>query len=157
MPGEKPDPNIRTPMQWMPQRNGGFTTGTPYTALQPDWEETNVALQTTDPESLLSTYRAWSQAREVHPALRTGSFTLLESEDTSILAFVRQSGDETLIILINPGSDPTEELTFTAPDGISGPTTDIFTGEASVTINDDGTFTLPPLDGRSGTILEVGD
>ena len=157
MPGEKPDPNIRTPMQWTPQRNGGFTTGTPYTAMQPGWEETNVALQTTDPESLLSTYRAWSQAREVHPALRTGSFTLLQSEDTSILAFVRQSGEETLIVLINPGGDPTDELTFTAPDGVTGPTTDIFTGEASVTINADGTFTLPPLDAQSGTILQVGD
>lgn len=157
MPGDKPDPNIRTPMQWTPQRNGGFTTGTPYTALQPGWEETNVALQTDDPESLLSTYRAWSQAREVHPALRTGSFTLLENEDTSILTFVRQTEKETLIVLINPGGDPTEELAFTVPDGITGPTTDIFTGEASVTINDDGTFTLPPLDGRSGTILQVGD
>jgi alpha-amylase len=157
MPGDKPDPNIRTPMQWTPQRNGGFTTGIPYTDLQPGWEETNVALQTDDPDSLLSTYRAWSQAREVHPTLQTGTFAVLESEDRSILAFVRQHEEETLLVLINPGANPTEELTFTVPDGITGPTTDIFTGEPGPSINDDGILTLPPLDGRSGTILKVGD
>jgi alpha-amylase len=157
MPGDKPDPNIRTPMQWTPQQGGGFTTGIPYTALQPGWEELNVATQADDPESVLVIYREWGQVREVHPALQTGSFTLLESENTSILAFVRQHEEETLIVFINPGAKPTGELTFTMPGGISGTTTDLFSGEASVTISGDGTFTLPSLDGRSGTIVVVDD
>jgi alpha-amylase len=157
MPGEKPDSNIRTPMQWSSEPGGGFTTGTPYTAMQPGWEGTNVAAQADDPDSVLTVYRQWGQAREIHPALQTGDFTLLESEDTSILAFVRQHDDETLIVIINPGGDATGPLTFTAPDGISGSTTEIFTGDTSVTINDDGTFTLPALEGRSGTVLMIGD
>jgi glycosidase len=157
MPGDKPDPNIRTPMQWSGEVGGGFTTGTPYTVMQPGWEELNVAAQAGDPEGVLAIYREWGQLREVHPALQTGTFTLLESENTSILAFVRQHEEETLIVFINTGSKPTGELTFTAPSGVSGSTTDLFSGEVSVTINDDGTFTLPPMEGRSGTIVQVND
>lgn len=157
MPGEKPDPNIRTPMQWSGESGGGFTTGTPYTAMQPGWEELNVAAQADDPESVLAIYREWSQLREVHPALRTGSFILMESEDTSVIAFVRQHEEETLMVFINAGSDPTEDLTFTAPEGIIGTTTDLFTGEPGVTIAEDGTFILSPMDGQSGTIVAMDE
>lgn len=155
MPGEKPDPNLRTPMQWTPQHGGGFTTGTPYTDLQPGWEEVNVAVQADDPESILSLYREWGQAREARPALRTGSFTLLESGDVSVLAFLRQHEEETLLVVINAGSRPTEELVLTLPDGVGGTTTDILTGEDGPSIDGDS-LTLPPMEGQSGTILQVG-
>ena len=82
---------------------------------------------------------------------------MLESGNASILAFVRQHEEETLIVFINPGGKATEELTFTVPEGISGSTTDLFSGEASVTINEDGTFTLGVLKVRSWAIVQVDD
>lgn len=156
MPGDKPDPDLRTPMQWSGEPGGGFTTGTPYTEMQPGWEELNVEAQADDPDSVLTIYREWGQAREIHPALRTGSFTLLESGNVSVLAFLRQHEEETLLVVINAGSRPTEELVLTLPDSVGGTTTDIFTGEAGPTVNG-GTLSLPPMDGQSGTILKVED
>lgn len=155
MPGDKPDPQIRTPMQWSSEPNGGFTTGTPYEALQPGWEELNVAAQEDDPESLLATYRAWSQLREMHPALQTGKYLPIEGENRNVLAFVRQTSEQTLIVFINPGSEPTEGIAMSTPEGISGQTTDLFTGEAGIEIATDGSFTLPPMDARSGTVVQI--
>ena len=59
MLGQKPDEQIRAPMQWSGDKNGGFTTGTPWEPLQPDFAiGKNVAAETADAQSLLSHYRA---------------------------------------------------------------------------------------------------
>jgi glycosidase len=157
MPGDKPDPRLRTPMQWAGDSGGGFTSGTPWAAMQPGWEELNVAAQGDDLGSVLATYRAWGQLREMHPALQTGDYIPIESGNQGMLAFVRQAEEETVLVFINLGSNPTEALAMTAPEGISGRTTDLFTGEASIAIGSDGTFTLPPMDGRSGTVVQIED
>src|SRR3989475_8381581 len=57
MTGSKPDPRLRTPMQWSPRPGVVFTTGTPWEAPQPDSMTTNVATQDADPRSLLNLYR----------------------------------------------------------------------------------------------------
>ena len=78
MTGAKPDEMIRTPMQWSAAANAGFTTGTPWELLNPDYARgVNVAAQIEDPISLLSYYRTLIQLRNSHPALQTGGVTPL--------------------------------------------------------------------------------
>src|SRR5512137_717052 len=61
MEGMKPDENIRRPMQWTGDENGGFTSGKPWRALDSKFKFVNVAAQLDDPASLLSHYRSLIQ------------------------------------------------------------------------------------------------
>ncbi|MCA9833134.1 MAG: hypothetical protein KC435_04260 [Thermomicrobiales bacterium] len=119
MPGEKPDPTIRTPMQWSSEANAGFTTGTPFIALQPGWEETNVAVQDADPGSLLNLYRLWAHARAQHEALRTGDFVSFDVGQRSILAFTRSTPTESILVAINMGKTESEAVRLSMGEGIS--------------------------------------
>lgn len=153
MPGDKPDPDIRTPMQWSAEANGGFTTGRPYAPLQPGWETTNVAVERDDPNSVLTTYRTWSGARETHPALQHGAFVPLETDQPSVMAFLRQTADETLLVVINLGGKPVDALTITLPDGIGGSLTGEIPGpDANIA---GGTVTIATMESRSGAIYEI--
>lgn len=153
MPGTKPDPNIRTPMQWSGDAGGGFTTGTPYTPMQEGWESLNVAAQEEDPDSLLATYRAWGQLRSKLESLRTGEFVSLETSNRSLIAFLRTLPTETAIVAINLGGEDAEaeDIAVTLPDG---DTVSALTGDAGPEISG-GTFSLPPLGARSGDVWLV--
>ena len=74
MTGTKPDPNIRTPMQWSAEHAAGFTTGTAWGSVNRNYTEVNVAAQTDDPASLLSYYRTLIHLRNNHAALRVGEY-----------------------------------------------------------------------------------
>ena len=154
MEGDKPDERIRTPMQWSGEPNGGFTSGTPWEPLQPGSEAITVDGQADDPGSVLATYRTWGQLREEHAALRTGDFVPLETASPSLLAFLRQTGDETLFVVINLGADASEAEDLALPGDLSGETTDLVTGAAGPAV-DGGALALPPLEGRSGTVLAI--
>lgn len=107
MVGKKPDPDIRVPMQWTADpATGGFTTGTPWRALNPDVTTKNVAAQQADPESVLNYYRALIALRNNHVALRTGALVMLESGNSSVLAFLRVAPQERVLVVINLGDAP---------------------------------------------------
>jgi alpha-amylase len=101
MTGFKPDPLIRTPMQWTAGEHAGFTTGSPWEDPSMTYADHTVADETTDPNSLLSLYRKLIQLREQHAALRIGSFTLVKSTSPKVLAYIRQSKEETVLVIIN--------------------------------------------------------
>jgi glycosidase len=155
MHSDKPDPRIRTPMQLSADASGGFTAGIPWEPLQPGWEEITVAAQANDPASLLATYRAWGQLREQYPSLQMGEYIPVTSDDASMVSLVRRTDEETLLVVINLGSNPTEGQVLTAPEGITGATTDLFSGEASARIAADAAITVPALAGWFGTVLRV--
>jgi glycosidase len=106
MKGQKPDEDIRLPMQWNPQKNAGFTTNKPWRAPAKDYEFINVELQTGIPGSLLEHYRAVIQLRNAHPALSIGALTVLETNHSSIYAVLRADMDETLLVLVNLKDEP---------------------------------------------------
>ncbi|HYC93369.1 MAG TPA: alpha-amylase family glycosyl hydrolase [Thermoanaerobaculia bacterium] len=95
----------RTPMPW--SAAGGFTTGTPWHAYAPGVAADNVASQANDPASLLSHYRGWIAARKATGALSKGTIAPLEAP-VSVLAFVRESGDERVLVVHNLGRSPSE-------------------------------------------------
>jgi glycosidase len=102
------DEDKRTPMPWDSSAAGGFTTGSPWFALAPGHELTNVATQTKNPGSLLSRYRELIRARHASPALERGGLTLLTSTRgrTPTLAFLRTLGGERVLVVHNLGDTP---------------------------------------------------
>jgi len=101
MSGTKPDELIRTPMQWTNEEGAGFTSGTPWEAINSEYATINVDAQTGDSASLLEWYRSLIELRNAHPALRVGRTYVAESDSNKLVAYVRASKDETLLVLIN--------------------------------------------------------
>ncbi|MGH8535901.1 MAG: alpha-amylase family glycosyl hydrolase [Gammaproteobacteria bacterium] len=98
---------VRTPMPWDATPNAGFTTGTPWLPLNPDWPERNVARLAQVPGSPLALHRRLLALRRAHPALAIGDIALLDAEG-DVLAYERRSGDERLLIALNLGDTPRE-------------------------------------------------
>jgi oligo-1,6-glucosidase/alpha-glucosidase len=93
------DPS-RTPIAWDNSPHGGFSAAEPWLPLHMDWRTRNVAVQQTDPNSMLSLYRDLLQLRRSEPALSIGSILLSEGSK-HILAYQRSHGTSRLQILLN--------------------------------------------------------
>jgi glycosidase len=106
--GNKPDPDIRTPMPWNDsEAGGGFTTGTPWRPFARGRATANVAAQAGDPASLLSLYRRLIHLRAGSPALRQGAITVLSpgAASSPVLAFVREADSERVLVVHNLGNN----------------------------------------------------
>ncbi len=79
----------RTPMQWDNTKNAGFTKGSPWLKLNPDYVQRNVKAQLANPNSILNYYKKLIALRQSWSSLRRGKLTLL-GEDPSVLAYVRE-------------------------------------------------------------------
>lgn len=93
--------NARTPMQWDDTENAGFTTGTPWIQVNPNYREINAKKQVTDPDSVFSFYKRLVQLRKEYPVFVDGRFELLLEEDDNIFAYERQSEDQKLLVICN--------------------------------------------------------
>lgn len=115
MSGVKPDELIRTPMQWNNEVGAGFTSGTPWHAVNADVTTgVSVAAQEKDANSLLNHYRTLIRVRNQHPALRVGNVVLLETENPAIHAMLRISPEETVLVLINISDKPVNNYSLNA-------------------------------------------
>jgi glycosidase len=116
--GIKPDEDIRRPMQWTPDvSRAGFTTGTPWRPPFADAAERNVALQDTDPDSLLNHYRALIHLRNAHPALSEGDWWPVQTGSPHIYAFLRHVDEEALLVILNLADSEEREYELTLPAG----------------------------------------
>ena len=97
--GAKPDERIRTPMPWTTEEYGGFTSGRPWEPLESGAPSRSVAVQAKDADSLLSHYRQMIALRMESQALRSGSLTLLETGDGAVLAYLRETEGESLLVV----------------------------------------------------------
>ena len=91
----------RTPVQWDSSPNAGFTTGTPWIAVNPDHTEVNAAAQVGAPGSVFEHYRRLIALRHTDPVVTDGAFELLLPEHASIWAFVRRGPDAELLVAAN--------------------------------------------------------
>jgi glycosidase len=110
--GKKPDEDIRLPMQWTADTNGGFTTGRPWRALNADYAAKNVAIQTGGPDSLLSHYRALIALRNNHAALRVGETFVPETGNLRVAAILRVTKNEAVLAVVNLGKDPVSDYSL---------------------------------------------
>ncbi len=97
--------NSRTPMQWSADMNAGFTTGTPWIGVNPNYIEINAEAQDADPDSVLQFYRRLLVFRKEHPCLVLGDYRRVPSDHASLLAYQRCLAEESLLILINLSSE----------------------------------------------------
>jgi alpha-amylase len=117
MTGDKPDERLRTPMQWTGGPAGGFTTGTPWEALQPDAATVNVAAQDTDPSSLLTLHRRLIRLRASSDALAAGELVPLEASSDAVAAYLRRAGDGAVLVVANLGTEPLTGVLLTSAAG----------------------------------------
>jgi oligo-1,6-glucosidase len=109
--------NARTPMQWDDGPNAGFTTGTPWIKVNPNYPEVNVARAMADPDSVFHYYRRLIQLRKANPVIIYGAYDLILLDHPQIYAFTRTLGDERLLVVLNfsreaPVFSLPEELVF---------------------------------------------
>jgi len=93
--------NARTPMQWNAGPNAGFTTGTPWLKVNPNYADINVEEQRTRPDSVLNYYRALIRLRKSAPALVYGKYGLLLPDHEHVYAYTRTLDGETYLVVVN--------------------------------------------------------
>ncbi|MCA2217727.1 glycoside hydrolase family 13 protein [Jidongwangia harbinensis] len=97
--------NARTPMQWDASPHAGFTTGTPWLAVNPNHTEINAAAAVADPGSVYHYYRRLIELRHTEPAVVDGDFTMLLPHDERLYAYTRRLGDTELLVIGNFSAD----------------------------------------------------
>ncbi len=106
--------HARTPMQWTSGAHGGFTTGKPWLAVNPNANEINAAQALADPSSVYHYYAAMIALRRAHPALVYGDYEDLLPEHPLVFAYTRTTADETLLVELNVSD---EEVAVDLPAG----------------------------------------
>ena len=118
MTGDKPDPRLRTPMQWTRGRAAGFTTGVPWEPLQPDSMTANVEMQEADPGGLLNTHRRLIHLRASHPALGAGELLPLTASTNAVAAYIRRAGERAVLVIANLGQTPLTGVTVSSNSAV---------------------------------------
>ena len=93
--------NARTPMQWSAERNAGFSEGTPWLGVNPDYKDVNVEKELDDPDSVLSFYRELIHLRRDSECIRRGDLSFQLEDDPYLFVFSRTLGDESYMVIAN--------------------------------------------------------
>ena len=93
--------NARTPMQWDASENSGFTTGTPWIAVNPNYKKINVADQLKREDSVFHYYQKLIRLRKENEIIVYGNYELLLPEDENIFAYVRTLDNQKLLVVCN--------------------------------------------------------
>jgi oligo-1,6-glucosidase len=95
----------RTPVQWDASPNAGFTTGTPWIAVNPDYVRVNAAAEVGQPGSVFEHYRKLIELRHTDPVVTDGDFELLLPDHPAIWAFLRRGPNTELLVAANFSAD----------------------------------------------------
>ncbi len=98
--------NARTPMQWDDSPQAGFTTGTPWLAVNPNYTQINAAAAVADPDSVYHYYRRLADLRHSERAVVEGDFTMLLPNDEQLYAFTRSLDGTELLVIGNFSGEP---------------------------------------------------
>jgi oligo-1,6-glucosidase len=93
--------NARTPVQWDGSPHAGFTTGTPWLAVNPNHAEVNAAAERAHPHSVFHHHRRLIELRHTDDVVALGDFTMLLPQDEQVYAFTRTLGDDALLVVVN--------------------------------------------------------
>lgn len=93
--------NARTPMQWSDDANAGFTEGTPWIKVNPNYREIHAKGQVGDENSVFECYRKLIRFRKEYPVFVDGEFQMLLEDDKQIFAYTRTNKDARLLVVCN--------------------------------------------------------
>jgi oligo-1,6-glucosidase len=114
--------NARTPMQWDASEQAGFTTGTPWIKVNPNYKDINVANAVADPDSIFHYYKKLIRLRKENPVIVYGSYALMLASHEEIYAFTRTLDKDRLLVLLNVSRNST---VFNLPENISFASTEL--------------------------------
>jgi len=104
---------VRTPMQWTPGRNAGFSKANPHQLCFPvimdpvySYESINVEAQSTQPSSLLNFMKKIISVRKRHKSFSRGDITFLTPKNNKILAYIRNYENEKILCIVNLAKTP---------------------------------------------------
>jgi oligo-1,6-glucosidase len=138
--------NARTPIQWDASGHAGFTTGTPWIRVNPNYKEINVAAALADPNSVFHYYKKLIRLRKEHPVIVYGAYDLILDSHEEIYAFTRTLEDERLLVTLNFSRN---SPVFNLPENISYTSTELLIGNYNADSNEDvRKFTLRPFEAR---------
>jgi maltose alpha-D-glucosyltransferase/alpha-amylase len=99
---------VRTPMQWSPDRNAGFSKADPQRLYLPPimdpvygYQAVNVEAQAREPSSLLNWMKRLIAVRKAHQAFGRGTLAFLSPGNRKVLAYLREFGDESILCVVN--------------------------------------------------------
>ncbi|MBB3103172.1 glycoside hydrolase family 13 protein [Azomonas macrocytogenes] len=133
--------NARTPMQWSSAPNGGFTTGKPWLAVNPNYAQINAATQVDDPASVYNHHRRLMALRQQIPALIYGEYRDIDPNNPKVFAYTRIQGDKRYLVAINFTH---ETVAYTLPDGL----------KVAATLLDNGAAQQPAQPGATQLSLQ---
>ncbi len=105
--------NARTPVQWDDSAQAGFTTGTPWIAVNPNYKEINAKAETADTASVFHYYKKLIALRKENPVIVYGKYELLLPDSEELFVYTRTLENEKLLVVCN-FSD--KETAFTMPE-----------------------------------------
>ena len=108
--------NSRTPFQWDATANAGFTTGTPWLKVNPNYLTVNEAAQEKDSASVLNHFRRAIALRKQHPVLTYGQYDLLDAANPHIYAYTRTQGNDKALVVLNFSA---EQRAWALPAGLT--------------------------------------
>ncbi|WP_105177538.1 glycoside hydrolase family 13 protein [Clostridium cagae] len=108
--------NARTPMQWNSSVNAGFTTGTPWIKVNPNYNEINAESQINDKDSIFNYYKELIKIRKDNEIIVYGNYDLILEDSEEIYAYVRTLNEEQLLVICNFSSNTSE---FKLPNNIN--------------------------------------
>src|SRR5438105_1113774 len=117
MTGAKPDPRLRTPMQWSAGPGLGFTSGKAWESAQPDSLTTTVAAEDTDSGSLLNLYRRLIHLRKQNEALATGRLLPLTATSPHVAAYLRRTDKDVVLVVANLADMPATRIAVSSAVG----------------------------------------
>ncbi len=134
---------VRTPMQWTAGESAGFSEAPPDELFDPlieddvyGYEQVNVQAQQADPDSLLNWMKAVLRVRRKHTAFGRGELRILPIENKSVLAYIRQYLQETILV-VNNLSGEAQTVTLDLSDYVSRQVVDLFTEETQSMLLDE--------------------
>lgn len=135
--------NARTPFQWDETDHGGFTTGTPWLKVNPNYKEINAKMAVEDENSIYHYYRKLIQLRKDYPIIVHGSYDLLVPEDENIYAYTRTYESQSLLVVLNFSA---EHQNFEVPADLIGKPKEILTTNYTGQENVNSKIALRPFE-----------
>ena len=109
--------NARTPMQWDDSEQAGFTKGTPWMPVNPNYREINAQAALKDPDSVFYYYQKLISLRKRYPVIVHGEYKLLLADSEELFVYERALGNEKLLVVC---SFADKETRFEMPEDFAG-------------------------------------
>ncbi|NVY96003.1 alpha-glucosidase [Lactobacillus sp. DCY120] len=98
--------NARTPFPWNNSKNAGFSQGTPWIPVSPDYPQMNAQQALADPDSVFYYYQKLIALRKKYSVVIDGRYENINSQDSEVYGFMRTNSQEQLIVICSFSQDP---------------------------------------------------